>query len=210
MNELVVRSLAGLVLILLALGTAFLGGYSFAVFVALASVMIFYEWRRLVAGWGFGWKVAGFIYALLPALSLLWIRDRAPQGLELLLWIFIVTWTTDIGAYFAGRAIGGPKLAPGISPHKTIAGLIGGVVSATLASYAWAELTSLSAALFWLAPLFALAAQAGDLFESWMKRRMGVKDASGLLPGHGGFMDRLDSILFVMPLLYVFLRTRVL
>jgi phosphatidate cytidylyltransferase len=200
MNELVVRSLAGLVLILLALGTAFLGGYSFAVFVALASVMIFYEWRRLVAGWGFGWKVAGFIYALLPALSLLWIRDRAPQGLELLLWIFIVTWTTDIGAYFAGRAIGGPKLAPGISPHKTIAGLIGGVVSATLAGYAWAELTSLSAALFWLAPLFALAAQAGDLFESWIKRKAGVKDSGSWLPGHGGALDRLDGLVVVAAL----------
>ena len=200
MNELVVRSLAGLVLILLALGTAFLGGYSFAVFVALASVMIFYEWRRLVAGWGFGWKVAGFIYALLPALSLLWIRDRAPQGLELLLWIFIVTWTTDIGAYFAGRAIGGPKLAPGISPHKTIAGLIGGVVSATLAGYALAELTSLSAALFWLAPLFALAAQAGDLFESWIKRKAGVKDSGSWLPGHGGALDRLDGLVVVAAL----------
>jgi phosphatidate cytidylyltransferase len=200
MNELVVRSLAGLVLILLALGTAFLGGYSFAVFVALASVMIFYEWRRLVAGWGFGWKVAGFIYALLPALSLLWIRDRAPQGLELLLWIFIVTWTTDIGAYFAGRAIGGPKLAPGISPHKTIAGLVGGVVSATLAGYAWAELTSLSAALFWLAPLFALAAQTGDLFESWIKRKAGVKDSGSWLPGHGGALDRLDGLVVVAAL----------
>jgi phosphatidate cytidylyltransferase len=200
MNELVVRSLAGLVLILLALGTAFLGGYSFAVFVALASVMIFYEWRRLVAGWGFGWKIVGFIYALLPALSLLWIRDRAPQGLELLLWIFIVTWTTDIGAYFAGRAIGGPRLAPRISPNKTVAGLVGGVVSAALAGYAWVELTSLSAALFWLAPLFAAAAQAGDLFESWIKRKAGVKDSGGWLPGHGGALDRLDGLVVVAAL----------
>ncbi len=200
MNELVVRSLAGLVLILLALGTAFLGGYSFAVFVALASVMIFYEWRRLVAGWGFGWKIVGFIYALLPALSLLWIRDRAPQGLELLLWIFIVTWTTDIGAYFAGRAIGGPRLAPRISPNKTVAGLVGGVVSAALAGYAWVELTSLSAALFWLAPLFAAAAQGGDLFESWIKRKAGVKDSGGWLPGHGGALDRLDGLVVVAAL----------
>ncbi len=200
MNELVVRSLAGLVLILLALGTACLGGYSFAVFVALASVMIFYEWRRLVAGWGFGWKILGFIYALLPALSLLWIRDRAPQGLELLLWIFIVTWTTDIGAYFAGRAIGGPRLAPRISPNKTVAGLVGGVVSAALAGYAWVELTSLSAALFWLAPLFAAAAQAGDLFESWIKRKAGVKDSGGWLPGHGGALDRLDGLVVVAAL----------
>ena len=200
MNELLIRSLAGIVLILLALGTAFLGGYYFAVFVALASVLLFYEWRRLVRGWGFGWVVAGFIYALLPALSLLWIRDRAPQGLELLLWVFIVTWATDIGAYFAGRAIGGPKLAPAISPNKTIAGLIGGVISAGLAGYAWVELTRMSAILFWLAPLFAVAAQAGDLFESGLKRRAGVKDSGTWLPGHGGALDRLDGLVVVATL----------
>ena len=200
MNELLIRSLAGIVLILLALGTAFLGGYYFAIFVALASVMLFYEWRRLVAGWGFGWTVAGFIYALVPALSLLWIRDRAPQGLELLLWVFIVTWATDIGAYFAGRAIGGPKLAPAISPNKTIAGLIGGVISAALAGYAWVELTRMSAVLFWLAPLFAVAAQAGDLFESALKRRAGVKDSGTWLPGHGGALDRLDGLVVVAAL----------
>jgi phosphatidate cytidylyltransferase len=200
MNELLIRSLAGFVLILLALGAAFLGGYTFAILTALAAVMIFYEWRRLVAGWGFAWKAAGFVYALMPALALLWIRDRAPQGLELLLWVFIVTWTTDIGAYFAGRAIGGPKLAPRISPNKTIAGLIGGMTSAALAGCAWTELTSLSAALFWLAPLFALAAQAGDLFESWMKRRAGVKDSGNWLPGHGGALDRLDGLVVVATL----------
>ena len=200
MNELFIRSLAGAVLILLALGTALLGGYYFAVFVALASVMIFYEWRRLVAGWGFGWIVAGFVYALIPALSLLWIRDRAPQGLELLLWVFIVTWATDIGAYFAGRAIGGPKLAPSISPNKTIAGLVGGMISAALAGYAWVELTRMSALLFWLAPMFALAAQAGDLFESGLKRRAGIKDSGTWLPGHGGALDRLDGLVVVAAL----------
>lgn len=200
MNELLVRSLAGAILILIAIGAAFLGGYPFAIFVALAAVMIFYEWRRLVTGWGFGWKAAGFVYALVPALALLWVRDRAPQGLELLLWIFIVTWTTDIGAYFAGRAIGGPKLAPRISPNKTIAGLVGGMISAGLAGYAWAELMSLSAALLWLAPLLALAAQAGDLFESGMKRKAGVKDSGNWLPGHGGALDRLDGLVVVATL----------
>jgi phosphatidate cytidylyltransferase len=197
MNELLLRSLAGAVLILVALGTAFLGGYYFAIFVALASVMIFYEWRRLVAGWGFGWVAAGFVYALAPALALLWIRDRAPQGLELLLWVFIVTWATDIGAYFSGRAIGGPKLAPAISPNKTIAGLVGGMISAALAGYAWVELTRMSALLVWLAPLFAAAAQAGDLFESGLKRRAGIKDSGTWLPGHGGALDRLDGLVVV-------------
>lgn len=200
MNELLVRSVAGAILILLALGTAFLGGYAFAVMVALAAVAIFHEWLRLVANRGIGWKVAGFLYALVPALALLWIRDRAPQGLELLLWVFIVTWTTDIGAYFAGRAIGGPKLAPGISPNKTVAGLIGGMLSAGLAGYAWVELARLPLVLVGLAPLFALAAQGGDLFESWMKRRAGVKDSGSWLPGHGGALDRLDGLVVVASL----------
>jgi phosphatidate cytidylyltransferase len=200
MSELLTRSLAGAVLIVIALLTAFLGDYYFAIFVALASVMIFYEWRRLVAGWGFGWKAAGFVYALVPALALLWIRDRAPDGFYLLIWVFIVTWSTDIGAYFAGRAIGGPKLAPAISPNKTVAGLLGGMFSASLAGYAWVELTRISGTLFWLAPLFALAAQAGDLFESGLKRRAGVKDSGNWLPGHGGALDRLDGLVVVAAL----------
>ena len=200
MSELLVRSLAGVALMLLALAAAYLGGYAFAIFVALAAVLIFYEWRRLVRGWGFGWQVAGFLYALVPALALLWIRDRAPQGLELLVWVFIVTWATDIGAFFAGRAIGGPKLAPAISPNKTIAGLVGGMISAGLAGYAWAELMSLSWLLVWLAPLFAVAAQIGDLFESGLKRRAGAKDSGNWLPGHGGALDRLDGLVVVATL----------
>ena len=200
MSELLVRSLAGALLILVALAAAYAGGYVFAVFVALAAVIIFAEWLRLVAGRGFGWKVAGFIYALVPALALLWIRDRAPHGLELLVWVFIVTWTTDIGAYFAGRAIGGPKLAPSISPNKTIAGLGGGMISAALAGYAWVEVFGLSANLYWMAPLFAAAAQLGDLFESGLKRRAGVKDSGNWLPGHGGALDRLDGLVVVATL----------
>ena len=200
MRELLIRSLAGALLILVAIWAAYRGGYLFAGLVASAAVILFYEWRRLVAGWGIGWQVAGFLYALVPALALLWIRDRAPQGLELLLWVFIVTWSTDIGAFFAGRAIGGPRLSPSISPNKTIAGLVGGMLSAALAGYAWAELTSLSAALFVLAPVFAVAAQAGDLFESGLKRRAGVKDSGSWLPGHGGALDRLDGLVVVATL----------
>ena len=194
MTDLLVRTASALVLIVIALGAAFLGGYTFAFLVAGAAVLMLAEWRKMTAGWGFGWSVAGFVYALLPALALLWIRDRADQGLELLLWVFIVTWATDIGAYFAGRAIGGPKLAPGISANKTIAGLAGGIVSAGLASFAWVEATHLPMLLIFIAPTLAVAAQAGDLFESWMKRRAGVKDSGGWLPGHGGLLDRLDGL----------------
>jgi phosphatidate cytidylyltransferase len=200
MTDLPIRTLTAAVLIIVALAAAYLGGYFFAVLAASVAVAIYYEWRRMAKGWGFGWQVAGFIYALIPALSLLWIRDRAPQGFELLLWVFIVTWSTDIGAYFAGRAIGGPKLAPAISPNKTIAGLVGGAISASLAGWAWIEFTALPLSLAYFAPLFAIASQGGDLFESWMKRKAGVKDSGTWLPGHGGVMDRLDGLIVVAPL----------
>jgi len=204
MSELLVRSLAAVVMAAVALIAAFLGGYVFAVLVAIATGAMFVEWRRLTEGWGAGWMVAGFVYALVPALALLWLRDRAPQGLELVFWVFIVTWTTDIGAFFAGRAIGGPKLAPSISPKKTWAGLIGGMVSAGLAGWAWVEYVMLPTSLIWLAPAFAAAAQGGDLFESWLKRRAGAKDSGTMLPGHGGILDRLDGLVVVATLTALF------
>ncbi len=194
MNELFVRSLAGVAMMLVALACAVLGGYYFAVLVAAAATVIFYEWTRIVRGWGAEWNIGGFVYALIPALAMLWVRDRSADGLALILWVFIVTWATDIGAYFVGRAFGRAKLAPSISPNKTWAGLYGGIAGAALLAGAWALLTGLNSALLLLAPMFALAAQAGDLFESWMKRRAGVKDSGDWLPGHGGLLDRLDGL----------------
>jgi phosphatidate cytidylyltransferase len=174
------------------------GGMLLAVVVAALATLMFYEWTRLTRGWGFGWYVGGFFYALLPALSLLWIRERTPpdanHGLYLLIWVFIVTWSTDIGAYFTGRAIGKRKLAPSISPGKTVEGLYGGIAAATLIGGAWAVAMGLGTALLVLAPICAAAAQAGDLFESRMKRRAGVKDSGAWLPGHGGALDRLDGL----------------
>ena len=194
MNELAVRTISGIVMIAIAITAAIAGGYVFAIFAALAATAIYYEWTRIVRGWGLGWRIAGFFYALLPALSLLWIRDRSADKLDLLLWVFIVTWSTDIGAYFVGRAIGKRKLAPSISPGKTVEGLVGGVIAATLLGGAWAFVLELPPALSVLAPIFALFAQAGDLFESWMKRRAGLKDSGSWLPGHGGLLDRLDGL----------------
>ena len=199
------RSLIGVMLALLALVAAVLGGYVFAGLLAIGACVMFYEWRRIVSGWGFGWQVAGFAYSLVPALALLWVRDRyelagVPMGLELLMWVFIVTWSVDVGAYFTGRTVGGPKLAPAISPNKTWSGLLGGMVAAALFGGLWAWLLLLPGALLWLAPLFALAAQAGDLFESWLKRRAGVKDSGSWLPGHGGALDRLDGLVVVAAL----------
>ncbi len=205
MSELARRTMVGVLLIAVALGAAALGGYVFASLVALASCVMFYEWRRMVAGWGFEWQVAGFVYALVPALALLLIRERyAPGGVavrpELLLWVFITSWSVDIGAYFAGRTIGGPRLAPAISPNKTWAGLIGGMAAAALFGGLWAYLLQLPPILILLAAPFAAAAQGGDLFESWLKRRAGVKDSGHWLPGHGGALDRLDGLVVVATL----------
>jgi len=194
MNELLVRSATGLVLIAAALLAAIHGGTLFAVIVAAIATAMFYEWTRLVRGWGPAWYASGFPYALLPALALLWIRERDAHGIDLLIWAFIVTWATDIGAYFTGRAFGRRKLAPSISPGKTVEGLYGGIVAAAVLAGAWAVARDLGEPLLLLAPLFALAAQGGDLFESWMKRRAGVKDSGAWLPGHGGVLDRLDGL----------------
>ena len=200
MNELLVRTLTGLVLIAAALLAAVEGGNVFAILVAAVATLIFYEWTRLARGWGAVWYLTGFIYALVPARALLWIRERDAHGLALLVWAFIVTWSTDIGAYFAGRRFGRRKLAPTISPNKTLEGLYGGIASASLFGGAWAVSTGLGSALLLLAPLFAIAAQAGDLFESSMKRKAGVKDSGTWLPGHGGALDRLDGLVPVATL----------
>jgi phosphatidate cytidylyltransferase len=192
LNELAARILTGIILIVAALLVAFEGGYLFAVVVAAIATAMFYEWTRLTRGWGAVWYIGGFFYAVLPALALLWIRERA--GIDLLLWSFIVTWSTDIGAYVVGRRFGRRKLAPAISPGKTVEGLWGGVAAATLLGAAWVFATGLGKPLLALAPLLAIAAQGGDLFESAMKRRAGVKDSGAWLPGHGGVLDRLDGL----------------
>ena len=194
MSELLVRTLTGILMIAAALLAAVVGGNLLAIAVAAIATLMFYEWTRIVKGWGPVWYAGGFLYALLPALALLWIRERDEHGLYLLIWTFIVTWSTDIGAYFAGRSFGKRKLAPTISPNKTVEGLSGGIAAATLFGGAWVLATGLGIALLALAPILAVAAQSGDLFESGMKRRAGVKDSGHWLPGHGGVLDRLDGL----------------
>jgi phosphatidate cytidylyltransferase len=199
MRELLTRTVVGVILIAIALASALFGGTVFAVLVGLIATIMYLEWTRMVGQWGLGWKTFGFIYCLLPAISLLWIRERAEyegigSGFDLLIWVFLVVWSTDIGAYFAGRAIGGPKLAPSISPNKTIAGLVGGVICAAIFAGAWVYYVRLPGSLLPLAVIFGAAAQVGDLFESGLKRRAGVKDSGTWLPGHGGLLDRLDGL----------------
>ena len=145
------------------------------------------------------WPAAhGLLYAGLPAAAHIWLRGQ-PQGEAMILWLFAIVWATDVFAFFAGRAIGGPRIAPAISPSKTWAGLGGGMAGAAVAAgglallFDWAAGAAIAA--FALAgALLAVVAQAGDFFESSLKRRAGVKDSGGLLPGHGGVLDRVDGL----------------
>ncbi|MFW2829951.1 phosphatidate cytidylyltransferase [Sphingomonas sp. ID0503] len=144
----------------------------------------------------------GILYAGFPAIALLYLRgwhaDATPFPLLLTLWTMGTVWMTDIGAYFAGRAIGGPKLSPRISPNKTWAGLGGGMVASGLFGLFFGTLAgaplAMAAWLLLIGAGLAVLAQMGDLFESWLKRQAGVKDSGRFLPGHGGALDRLDGL----------------
>jgi len=143
------------------------------------------------------WALFGVLYAAGLAIPALILRDDPMLGLASLVWLFAVVWSTDIAAYFCGRLIGGPKLWPRVSPNKTWSGAIGGSLFATLAGMLTVHLFGIDCALYAAPAAFAasVASQGGDLFESSMKRRFGVKDSSHLIPGHGGLMDRLDGFI---------------
>ncbi len=132
------------------------------------------------------WPPLGVVYIAVPCIAVIWLRAAPSLGLETIIWLFAVVWATDIGAYFAGRGIGGPKLAPRISPKKTWAGLGGGVVAAGAVGAVTAS-------------GLAVVAQIGDLAESGVKRHFGAKDTSRLIPGHGGVLDRLDGLMTAAP-----------
>jgi phosphatidate cytidylyltransferase len=147
------------------------------------------------------WFSLGFLYICIPSAAILWVRDDpvTGQGIQLLAWILALVIATDTGAYAAGRSIGGPKLAPAISPNKTWAGLIGGMVSAAIVGLIaglWLDLSS-PWKLMILSAGLAVIEQVGDLLESAFKRRFGVKDSSHIIPGHGGVLDRVDGLLTV-------------
>lgn len=150
--------------------------------------------------------LAGLAYAIAPVLSLIWISQN--YGGYMVLWLMIIVWSMDIGAYFSGKTIGGPKMAPRISPNKTWAGLVGGTVAAvisglTAAYYFELEFNSLLLAPF--AAALAIWSQIGDLAESALKRHFKVKDSGAIIPGHGGIMDRVDGVVFAAPAMAVFL-----
>jgi phosphatidate cytidylyltransferase len=192
-NNLVLRVGSAVVLAPLALVAASLGGLPFAVFWGVAAAAVLWEWITLVAGPA--WIIAGIGYAAVMLMAPIVLRADTEFGFFAMLFLFAIVWTTDILGYFAGRAIGGPKLMPAISPKKTWAGAVAGTLGAVVV----ALLVAHWFATFALGPIAAVAlllsvmAQLGDLLESWVKRRFGAKDASHIIPGHGGVMDRLDG-----------------
>ena len=144
------------------------------------------------------WLPGGIAYASLSAVSLAALRGNDQDGLVTMVYIFATVWATDIFAYFVGRAIGGPKLAPPISPGKTWSGAIGGMVAAVIFGLGAIAMFghSVGIGLAVITAILSIGSQTGDLFESWIKRRFGVKDSSRLIPGHGGVMDRADGLVF--------------
>jgi len=152
------------------------------------------------------WAASGVLYVGLPVIALLWLRGTGPTGAVVVLWLMAVVWATDIGAYAAGRLLGGPKLAPAWSPNKTWAGALGGIAAAAGAAAVIGALgyAALLPSVLTAAGL-SVVAQAGDLAESVVKRRFGVKDMGTLIPGHGGLFDRLDSMLAAAPILALFM-----
>jgi phosphatidate cytidylyltransferase len=192
-SNFVLRIISAAVLAPVAVYAAYLGGWPFALFWGLAAVAVLWEWISLVAGPV--WIIAGIGYAGIMLLAPLLLRADNTYGFFALILLFAVVWTTDILGYFAGRAIGGPKLFPAISPKKTwsgaIAGTLGAMIVAVLVANYFGTFNTIAIAI--IALLLSVVAQLGDLFESWVKRQFGAKDASHLIPGHGGVMDRLDG-----------------
>lgn len=189
--------------------------------VVVLALLALAVWRRGVGGHpltAVATTVLGVAYAGVPLAFAYALRHHnfvvdAPGGTALLMLPVLCTWASDIGAYFAGRAIGGPKLIPAVSPGKTVAGAVGALVASAALAAAFVPNVLRPAAHLGMAPgrallfglLVSVAAQLGDLVESLLKRDAGVKDSSHLIPGHGGVLDRVDSLLFVLPVSHLVL-----
>lgn len=203
--DLPVRFVSAVVIVAISLTALWLGGWAWSGFVMLVAGGVLYEWRALVRALNpaplreTAWTLGGILY-LAPAAAMLMLLREGERGFADVLTLIALVAAIDIGAYFTGRAIGGPKIAPAISPSKTWAGLVGAILGALAVLVLSAKLSQATPA-WWqvlgLAVLAAVVAQAGDFFESWMKRRAGVKDSGRLIPGHGGLFDRVDGLIAV-------------
>lgn len=190
-------ALAAVLILLVAAVPAFYVLLTLAVAVVAAGAL------ARVRGTG-GEAAVGLGYAGLSAVALALLRDDDTQGLWAILFLFAVVWATDICAYFVGRAVGGPKLAPAISPGKTWSGAIGGTAGGIVAGMALAWYVGFAGfATVLICLILSVVGQVGDLFESSVKRRHGAKDSSNLIPGHGGVMDRVDALVAAAFAFYV-------
>jgi phosphatidate cytidylyltransferase len=198
-SELRKRVLSAIVLAIGALGSAWVGGGIFILVWAALALIVYAEWLAIVRGKSRsgGWIAAGIIYAGALFVAVTALRGDPALGLPAIFFLFAIVWAADVFAYFTGRALGGPKLAPSISPKKTWSGMVGGLVGAMIAGLGVLMLfgVPVGAMHALIAMVLALASVAGDLFESGFKRLFAVKDSGRLIPGHGGFMDRLDGFI---------------
>jgi phosphatidate cytidylyltransferase len=217
-SDLGVRTLSSVAMMSVAIGAIWLGGYAFMALIVLVGLGVYWEFAKLALAFARNmpariiWLVGGLVYVGLACFTLL-LFSAPFFGMTPTIMLIAGVIGTDVGAYFAGRTMGGPKIAPRISPSKTWSGLLGGMVGAGLMmiaiqaaiyafrggnagngdvylTYGWPRLALAGAAL-------AVVAQIGDFFESWMKRRAGVKDSGRLIPGHGGLFDRTDGLIAV-------------
>jgi len=197
-SDLATRTLSSLVLAPIALACAWAGGVAFIIIAGAVTIGLAVEWLALCRTRHAVLCAAGLGYIGLAGAALLWLRLVPPGGRADVLFLLVVVWAGDIGAYAVGRCFGGPRLAPRISPGKTWSGAVGGLLASVaaglLAAYFLAD-----AGILWRAAvaagLLGVVAQAGDLLESYVKRRLEVKDSSHLIPGHGGLLDRLDALM---------------
>lgn len=217
-SDLGIRTLSGVVMMSVAIVAIWFGGYAFMALVVLVGFGVLWEFSKLVLGFALNngsramWLFGGIVYVGLACFTLLMFS--APFfGMTPAILLIAGVIGTDVGAYFVGRTFGGPKIAPRISPSKTWSGLFGGMIGAGLFMIAiqafiyWGRVDARDHSDIYLAygwkglalTGFALAsvAQVGDFFESWMKRRAGVKDSGRLIPGHGGLFDRTDGLIAV-------------
>lgn len=189
------RIVSAAVLAPVVLALVYTGGWPFNALVALMALILASEWSNMV-GKRPAWLGLGVVYIAFACWALWRLRLDPEWGRMSLFWLLAVVWGADTGGYFFGRAFGGPKLAPAISPNKTWSGFLGGTLAAALGGWAVVaymkgdaglEIVLYSAAL-------GVVSQLGDLFESWIKRRFGVKDSGSIIPGHGGLFDRVDGL----------------
>jgi phosphatidate cytidylyltransferase len=194
-NPLILRIVSAVVLAPAVLALVYYGGWPFNALVGVIAVILAAEWARMVDK-RVPWMILGVVYIAFSCWAL-WLLRLDPQwGRMTLFWLLAVVWGADTGGFVFGKTLGGPKLASTISPNKTWAGFVGGTLCAAIGGWAVVAYVkgsaSLEIALFSAA--IGVVSQVGDLLESWVKRRFGIKDSGAIIPGHGGLFDRVDGL----------------